>query len=43
MKNESIKDYELQNIVLLSKLVVSLRLNAKKAEGALQVGLRQNR
>ncbi len=34
MKNESIKDYELQNIVLLSKLVVESALERKESRGA---------
>ncbi len=34
MKNESIKDYELQNIVLLSKLVAESALERKESRGA---------
>lgn len=34
MKNESIEDYELQNIVLLSKLVVESALERKESRGA---------
>lgn len=34
MENESIKDYELQNIVLLSKLVIESALERKESRGA---------
>jgi len=34
MKNNSVSDFEMQNIVLVSKLVMKRLWNAKKAVGA---------
>ena len=39
MKNETLTDFELQNIVLLSRLVIESALERRKAAGSLPFGL----